>query len=152
MAVAKVASGQSRAQAARQPLCATSTVVSAVQRFQRSGREGLLDGRAQNGQRKVDERFRRTLCRVLEGTPQAVRLAAHDVNARVAGSRGGEARPGTRLARDDGTRTGLDGSPEKASASRGALPSAGAPTPMAPLAVEMPCGLRPARRARIFRG
>ncbi|RKH96305.1 IS630 family transposase [Corallococcus sp. AB038B] len=70
MAVAKVASGQSRAQAARQLLCATSTVVSAVQRFQKSGREGLSDGRAQNGRRKVDERFRRTLCRVLEGTPQ----------------------------------------------------------------------------------
>ncbi|WP_233601656.1 IS630 family transposase [Corallococcus sp. AB038B] len=70
LAVAKVASGQSRAQAARQLLCATSTVVSAVQRFQKSGREGLSDGRAQNGRRKVDERFRRTLCRVLEGTPQ----------------------------------------------------------------------------------
>ncbi|WP_375742248.1 IS630 family transposase [Corallococcus interemptor] len=65
-----MASGQSRAQAARQLLCATSTVVAAVQRFQKSGREGLLDGRAQNGQRKVDERFRQTLCRVLEGTPQ----------------------------------------------------------------------------------
>src|SRR5690606_2502127 len=48
LAVAKVASGQSRSQAARQLLCATSTVVSAVQRFQKSGREGLLDGRARN--------------------------------------------------------------------------------------------------------
>ncbi|WP_338270582.1 helix-turn-helix domain-containing protein [Corallococcus caeni] len=70
MAVAKVASGQSRAQAARELLCAPSTVVSAVQRYQESGRVGLLDWRAQNGRRKVNERFRQTLRRVLKGTPQ----------------------------------------------------------------------------------
>ncbi|WP_439099281.1 IS630 family transposase [Corallococcus exercitus] len=70
LAVAKVASGQSRAQAARELLCAPSTVVSAVQRYQESGRDGLLDKRAQNGRRKVDEYFRQTLRRVLEGTPQ----------------------------------------------------------------------------------
>jgi transposase len=70
LAVAKVAAGQSRAQAARELLCATSTVVTAVLRYQERGREGLRDGRAFNGQRKVDERFRETLRRVLEGTPQ----------------------------------------------------------------------------------
>ncbi|RKH71414.1 IS630 family transposase, partial [Corallococcus sp. AB032C] len=70
MAVAKVASGQSRAQASRELLCATSTVVAAVQRYLESGREGLVDRRARNGQRKVDERFRATLCRVLKGTPR----------------------------------------------------------------------------------
>ncbi|NNB91895.1 helix-turn-helix domain-containing protein [Corallococcus exiguus] len=84
LAVAKVASGQSRAQAARQLLCATSTVVSAVQRFQKSGREGLLDRRAQNGQRKVDERFRQTLCRVLEGSNRP----ANDVSASLKASLG----------------------------------------------------------------
>ncbi|WP_368668979.1 helix-turn-helix domain-containing protein [Corallococcus sp. CA053C] len=41
LAVAKVAAGQSRAQAARELLCATSTVVSAVLRYQERGREGL---------------------------------------------------------------------------------------------------------------
>ncbi|WP_375742085.1 helix-turn-helix domain-containing protein [Corallococcus interemptor] len=70
MAVAKVASGQSRAQAARELLCAPSTVVAVVQRYQESCREGLLDRRAQNGRRKVDERFRQTRRRVLKGPPQ----------------------------------------------------------------------------------
>ncbi|WP_244224370.1 IS630 family transposase [Corallococcus sicarius] len=68
--MAKVAAGQSRAQAARELLCATSTVVSAVLRYRERGRAGLRDGRAFNGPRKVDARFRKNLCRVLEGTPQ----------------------------------------------------------------------------------
>ncbi|WP_368670608.1 IS630 family transposase [Myxococcus sp. AM011] len=68
--MAKVASGQSRGQAARELLCATSTVISAVRRYQEHGREGLVDRRAFNGPTKVDARFRETLCRVLEGTPQ----------------------------------------------------------------------------------
>ncbi|RKH36224.1 helix-turn-helix domain-containing protein [Corallococcus sicarius] len=84
LAVAKVASGQSRGQAARELLCATSTVVCAVRRYQEHGREGLVDRRAFNGPTKVDERFRKTLCRVLRVPGQA----EHRFRAKVSSDSG----------------------------------------------------------------
>ncbi|WP_371817414.1 IS630 family transposase [Myxococcus sp. CA051A] len=70
MAVAAVGRGASCNAAARNLGCATSTVVSAVRRYREGGRGALRDRRESNGQRKVDERFRQRLARVLVGTPE----------------------------------------------------------------------------------
>lgn len=70
MAVAAVGRGASCNAAARELGCATSTVVSAVRRYREKGRGALRDRREGNGQRKVDERFRERLARVLVGTPE----------------------------------------------------------------------------------
>nr|WP_254360631.1 helix-turn-helix domain-containing protein [Corallococcus exiguus] len=131
-------------------LCATSTVVAAVQRYLESGREGLVDRRARNRQRKVDERFRATLCRVLKGTPQQSgwrrttwtrELLAREVERR-----------GARLSYHHGTRPGVGGRTAEAAPPRGALPLARAPAARATVATEVPGGLRPARGARLLRG
>lgn len=70
LAVAKVSKGLSCRAVARELLCAVSTVVSAVRRFEEGGQRALADRRAGNGQRKVGEGFREHLRTVLAGTPQ----------------------------------------------------------------------------------
>jgi transposase len=70
LAVAKVGKGLSCRAAARELLCAVSTVVCAVQRFVEGGWRALGDRRAGNGRRKVGDVFQQQLCTVLEGTPQ----------------------------------------------------------------------------------
>ncbi|MFY1831996.1 helix-turn-helix domain-containing protein [Myxococcus fulvus] len=65
MAVAAVGRGASCNAAARELGCATSTVVSAVRRYREEGRRALRERREGNGQRKVDERFRKRLAQVL---------------------------------------------------------------------------------------
>jgi transposase len=70
MAVVKVGRGMSCNQAARELLCATSTVVGAVARYREQGREGLSDQRVHNGKTKVDARFQQALVDVLQGTPE----------------------------------------------------------------------------------
>lgn len=70
LAVAKVGKGLSCRAAARELLCAVSTVVTAVRRFKEGGRRALRDRRTGNGRRKVEDSFQQQLCTVLEGTPQ----------------------------------------------------------------------------------
>ncbi|WP_233278245.1 helix-turn-helix domain-containing protein [Myxococcus stipitatus] len=70
MAVAAVGRGASCHAVARAMECATSAVVSAVRRYQEGERQALRDRRESNGRRKVDNRFRERLVRVLEGTPE----------------------------------------------------------------------------------
>ena len=67
--VAKLGQGLSRQQVARDLACWPSTVVKAARRFVEAGEEGLLDRRAFNGDRKVDERFATELERVLYAVP-----------------------------------------------------------------------------------
>lgn len=71
MAVVAVSRGESRQEAARALGLAPSTVVRAVERYRERGREGLRDGRADNGQVKVDGRFLEGLSEVLLRTPEA---------------------------------------------------------------------------------
>ncbi|WP_228565262.1 helix-turn-helix domain-containing protein [Myxococcus sp. AB036A] len=72
MAVVGVSRGHSCSEVARALACATSTVVSAVNRYRTGRRKALLDRRAANGEAKVDERFLAILSRVLAGTPEEV--------------------------------------------------------------------------------
>lgn len=67
--IAKLGQGLSRQQVARDLACVPSTVVKAARRFAEAGEEGLLDLRAYNGVRKVDERFTAELERVLYCVP-----------------------------------------------------------------------------------
>jgi transposase len=69
-AVARLAAGRSSPQVACELDIATSTVVVAANRFHRDGVAGLYDRRRGNGQRKADERFDRTLVRVLGRSPE----------------------------------------------------------------------------------
>jgi transposase len=67
--IAKLGQGLSRQQVARDLACVPSTVVKVARRFAEAGEEGLLDLRAFNGVRKVDERFTAELERVLYSVP-----------------------------------------------------------------------------------
>ncbi len=67
--IAKLGQGLSRQQVARDLACVPSTVVKVARRFAQAGEEGLLDRRALNGVRKVDERFTAELERVLYSVP-----------------------------------------------------------------------------------
>jgi transposase len=67
--IAKLGQGLSRQQVARDLACWPSTVVKAARRFAECGEEGLLDQRAFNGARKVDQHFKTELERVLLSVP-----------------------------------------------------------------------------------
>lgn len=68
--VLKVAAGLSCNAAARELGCAPSTAVRIVARFQREGEAALLDGRVENGSRKVDADVRGGVRELLTGTPE----------------------------------------------------------------------------------
>jgi len=69
-AVARLGLGRSTTQVAAELDVATSTVVSAADRFLAEGIDGLYDRRRSNGKRKVDERFDRVLVRLLTRSPE----------------------------------------------------------------------------------
>lgn len=69
-AVARLATGRTMPQVARELDIATSTVVGAADRFLSDGVVGLYDRRCNNGDRKVDARFESVLVRVLERSPE----------------------------------------------------------------------------------
>ena|SRR3989442_9858460 len=64
--VLKVSQGMSCAEAARALGCAPSTAARIVARFRRHGEAGLLDGRSENGGRKVDADVRAGIEKILE--------------------------------------------------------------------------------------
>lgn len=66
---AQLSAGTSRNQVARNLNCAPSTVVATAAKFIAEGVAGLLDHRAGNGRKKVDDWFRRCLRNLLIGTP-----------------------------------------------------------------------------------
>lgn len=70
MGVAKVGRGVSCTRAARELMCAPSTVVSAAHRYRKLGRDGLRDRRAENGRQKADSAFDSKLAVVLRGVPE----------------------------------------------------------------------------------
>jgi transposase len=67
--IAKLGEGRSMQEVARDLACAPSTVVKAARRFAQAGEDGLLDQRAFNGTRKVDDRFAAELEQVLFSVP-----------------------------------------------------------------------------------
>src|SRR5205807_5058220 len=67
--IANLARGSSISSVARQLDIAISTVSVAASRFHRLGVDGLFDGRAANGDRKVDREFRAHLNIVLQKVP-----------------------------------------------------------------------------------
>jgi transposase len=69
--VCGVAAGRSAAEVAGWLHVARSHVYRVVARFSESRREGLLDGRASNGPRLVDDAFRNGVRELLDGTPRA---------------------------------------------------------------------------------
>lgn len=69
-AVARLAVGRSTPQVAAELDIATSTVVSAANRFLAEGIEGLYDRRRGNGKHKTNDRFDRVLARLLELSPE----------------------------------------------------------------------------------
>ncbi len=69
-AVARLGTGSSTPRVAAELDIATSTVVSAADRFLADGVDGLYDRRSGNGERKADERFDQVLVRLLGRTPQ----------------------------------------------------------------------------------
>jgi transposase len=69
--VLKVATGLSCRAAARALGCAFSTAARIVARFRRHGEAGLLDGRSDNGGRKVDADVRAGIAAILEQRPPA---------------------------------------------------------------------------------
>jgi transposase len=69
--VLKVAEGVSCRAAARALGCAPSTAARIVARFRRHGEAGLLDGRSDNGPRKVDADARTGITTILEHRPPA---------------------------------------------------------------------------------
>ena len=50
--------------------CVPATAVRVVRRFQSLGEEGLLDGRRENGQLKVDDDVRQALAELIDGSPE----------------------------------------------------------------------------------
>lgn len=68
--VAAAARGLTCTEAARTLHCAVSTVAQAVRRYRAGGRDALRDGRAGNGQTKVDADVLEALTRALHGTPE----------------------------------------------------------------------------------
>jgi transposase len=50
--------------------CVPATAVRVVRRFQSLGEEGLLDGRRENGQLKVDDDVRQALAELVDGSPE----------------------------------------------------------------------------------
>lgn len=68
--VLKVAAGLSCNAAARELGCAPSTAVRIVARFRREGEAALLDGRIENGERKIDDDVRGGVGGILAGTPE----------------------------------------------------------------------------------
>lgn len=69
-AVARLATGRSTRQVARDLDVVPSTVVGAARRFVAGGIDALYDQRRSNGARKTDEWFDRALARLLARTPQ----------------------------------------------------------------------------------
>jgi transposase len=69
-AVARLGTGRSTRQVARDLDVVPSTVVGAARRFVTGGVEALYDQRRSNGARKTDEWFDRALARLLSRTPQ----------------------------------------------------------------------------------
>ena len=69
-AVAGLGAGRSTVQVAKQLCVARSTVVSASERYDRSGVEGLYDQRRHNGGRKADDRFHLRVMDLLHQTPE----------------------------------------------------------------------------------
>jgi transposase len=69
--VLKVAKGMSCRAAARALGCASSTAARIVARFRRHGEASLLDGRSDNGPRKVDADVRAGITTILEQRPPA---------------------------------------------------------------------------------
>jgi transposase len=69
--VLKVAEGVSCRAAARALGCASSTAARIVARFRHHGEAGLLDGRSDNGHRKVDADARAGITAILEHRPPA---------------------------------------------------------------------------------
>lgn len=67
--VLKVADGASCNAAARDLGCAPSTAVRIVARYATEGEAGLLDRRAENGMRKIDDDLRGGVRTILAGTP-----------------------------------------------------------------------------------
>jgi transposase len=68
--VLKVAAGLSCNAAARELGCVPSTAVRIVARFRAEGEAALLDGRVENGSRKIDLDVRGGVCEILTGTPE----------------------------------------------------------------------------------
>lgn len=68
--ILKVAAGRSCNAAARELGCVPSTAVRIVARFQREGEAALLDGRLDNGARKIDADVRGGVAEILAGTPE----------------------------------------------------------------------------------
>jgi transposase len=68
--ILKVAAGLSCNAAARELSCAPSTAVRIVARFRREGEASLLDGRLDNGTRKIDADVRGGVAAILAGTPE----------------------------------------------------------------------------------
>jgi transposase len=69
-AVARLGMGHTTPRVASELDVATSTVVSAGNRFVTGGVDGLYDRRRGNGKRKADERFDRVVVRLLSRSPQ----------------------------------------------------------------------------------
>jgi transposase len=69
-AVARLGIGHSTTRVASELDVATSTVVSAANRFVADGIDGLYDRRRGNGMRKTDEQFDRVLVRLLTRSPE----------------------------------------------------------------------------------
>lgn len=68
--ILKVHRGLSGRAAAREVGCVPSTAARIVARFRSEGEAGLYDRRAENGDRKVDEKVRRGLWEILQMTPE----------------------------------------------------------------------------------
>lgn len=68
--ILKVAAGRSCNAAARELGCVPSTAVRIVARFQWEGEACLLDGRLDNGTRKIDADVRGGVAEILAGTPE----------------------------------------------------------------------------------
>lgn len=62
--------GVAAAETARRLKVARSSVYRVAARFTNYGEAGLLDGRAENGERKLDESTLETLCRIVAASPQ----------------------------------------------------------------------------------
>ena len=69
--VLKVAAGMSCREAARGLGCAFSTAARILARFRRHGEAALIDGRSDNGHRKVDADVRTGIATLLEQRPPA---------------------------------------------------------------------------------
>ena len=68
--ILKVAAGLSCNAAAKELGCAPSTAVRIVARFVSEGEAALLDGRIENGARKIDADVRAGVCEILSGSPE----------------------------------------------------------------------------------